>query len=60
MSFSPRQIDEMSLWEFRCVCSGWSEANHADDGTAPEMSDDRLAELGIVGFEKQPAQEEDD
>lgn len=39
----------MTLWEFSCARSGFDEAN----GVKPkggEISDDRLAEMGIEGF----------
>lgn len=49
MGFSPRQVDEWSLWEFAAVIQGYKDANGVEEA-APEMSDDTLAELGIVGF----------
>lgn len=39
----------MTIWEFACMTEGFSEANRRKD-TAPEMSADRLADLGIEGF----------
>ncbi|MBZ9653549.1 hypothetical protein [Phyllobacterium lublinensis] len=49
MGFSPRQIDEMSLWEFGAVIDGYKRANGVEEAP-PTMADDRLSELGIVGF----------
>lgn len=50
MGFSPREVGQMTLWEFECAYAGWSKANGPEQ-KAPSMSDDRMAELGIVGFE---------
>lgn len=50
MGFSPREVDAMSLWEFRCCSAAWEKANVPPDDRPPEMSDERLKELGIVGF----------
>ena len=50
MGFSPREIDEMTLWEFDCCMAGYQQANLRDDDTPPPMADERLAELGIAGF----------
>ncbi|NTS30665.1 hypothetical protein HQ945_05310 [Phyllobacterium sp. BT25] len=49
IGFSPRQIDEMSLWEFGAVIDGYKRANGVEEAP-PVMDDDRLSELGIVGF----------
>lgn len=49
MGYSPRQVDEMSLWEFGCIVEGYKRANGFEEGP-PAMDDDRLSELGIVGF----------
>lgn len=52
MGLSPRQIDRLTPWEFDAAFRGWCQANgvkiKADRG---EMSDERLQELGIKGFE---------
>ena len=42
----------MTLWEFEAAWAGWRRANTVkeEDEAAPAMSDERLAELGIVGF----------
>lgn len=50
LGLSPRQIDDMTLWEFNCCVTGFAKANGAED-KAPEYSDDILGELGIVGFD---------
>ncbi|MDR6757841.1 hypothetical protein J2Y48_003138 [Mycoplana sp. BE70] len=40
----------MTLWEFACMQDGFREAHPSGNQSAPAMSDDRLAELGIEGF----------
>ena len=50
MGFWPREVDEMTLWEFDCCLAGWHEAHSSDDTATPPMPDERLAELGIAGF----------
>jgi hypothetical protein len=54
MGFSPREVDAMTQWEFTACMSAWNKANKPaeEEGAAPPMSDDRLAELGIAGLEK--------
>lgn len=51
MGMSPRQLDAMTLWEFHAALEKWVEANSVAEEAPPEMSDDRLAELGIDGFQ---------
>lgn len=50
LGLSPRQIDDMTLWEFNCCATGFAKANGAED-KAPDYSNEILSELGIVGFE---------
>lgn len=50
MGFSPRDVDDMTLWEFQCCAEGYREAHSTEQEAAPEMDDDRLAALGIEGF----------
>jgi hypothetical protein len=50
MGFGPREVDAMSLWEFRAASAGWEKAHSSGDNPPPAMSDDRLKELGIEGF----------
>jgi hypothetical protein len=50
MGYSPRDIDDMTLWEFDCCLAGYRKA-HSSEDTTPPMSDERLAELGIAGFD---------
>lgn len=49
MGMSPRQVDELTTWEFHTCLSAWQKANGAKD-TPPPMSDDDLAAHGIEGF----------
>ena len=46
---SPRDVDDSTLWEFSCAVDGYVKANSPDE-KAPPMGEDRLAELGIEGF----------
>jgi hypothetical protein len=52
MGLSPRQLDDMTMWEFSCAIADWRRfyASAGEEEAAPAMSDERLAELGIVGF----------
>jgi len=52
MGWTPRQLDDVTLWEFDCALAGWKKFHAAEeeDEGPPAMSDERLAELGIVGF----------
>jgi hypothetical protein len=49
MGFPPRDVDEMTLWEFACCADGYRKANQAEE-SPPPMDDNSLAELGIEGF----------
>lgn len=40
----------MTLWEFAHCTEGWKEAHASEEAPAPAMDDDKLADLGIVGF----------
>lgn len=35
MGFTPREVDDMSLWEFVACCDGWRDAH----STGEEMPD---------------------
>lgn len=50
MGFSPAQVDDMTTWEFHHCLEAFEEFRAGEDSPAPEMSDDRLAKLGIEGF----------
>jgi len=51
MGFSPAQVREMSLWDFMACSDGWQLANGAKETpSADDISDDRLADMGIEGF----------
>lgn len=51
MGFTPRQVDEMTLWEFTACCDGFSEAHggkpRAEGGDIDEAD---LRRLGVEGF----------
>lgn len=40
----------MTLWEFACARSGFDEAHGVKPKGGGEISDDRLAEMGVEGF----------
>jgi hypothetical protein len=49
MGFSPRVVDDLTLWEFNAAFKGWKSIN----GIKPkgrDISDERLSEMGIAGF----------
>lgn len=52
MGLTPRQLDEMTPWEFKVAWQAWRKFHTTqEEEERPEpMSDARLAELGIVGF----------
>lgn len=52
IGFTPAQVDEMSLWEFNACADAFARANGAKgkSGGDGDMSDERLRELGIDGF----------
>lgn len=50
MGFSPREVDALAPWEFAAMTRAWAKGNGA--GPRREISDDRLAALGIEGFEQ--------
>lgn len=50
MGFAPREVDDMTLWEFQCARVGFENYHNTEEKPAPEMDDDRLADLGIEGF----------
>lgn len=52
MGWTARQLDAVTLWEFIAAWTGYLRFNSApkEEETPPEMSDERLKQLGIVGF----------
>lgn len=52
MGWSPRDLDGATVWEFSAARSAWLDfhATASDEDSPEAMSDDRLRELGIVGF----------
>lgn len=53
MGLYPRELDAMTKWEFEAAWAGFRRFHAApeEEDQPPPMSEDRLAELGIVGFE---------
>lgn len=47
MGFTPRQVDEMSVWQFHACADGCSGKRRNSD---VDVDDAQLAELGIEGF----------
>lgn len=43
MGFAPREIDRMSVWEFRACVAGYKAAHGAAEKPEPEFSDGLLA-----------------
>lgn len=52
MAFTPAQVDAMTLWEFNACAHAFAKANGAKPASngGGDMSDERLRELGIDGF----------
>ena len=49
MGMNPRQVDELTLWEFQCCAEGFRKAHSTEEDRPPQMSEDRMRELGIEG-----------
>lgn len=47
MGFTPRQIDEMSVWEFVACSDGYSGKSRRSEA---DIDESRLAAMGIEGF----------
>jgi hypothetical protein len=45
MGFTPRQIDELSFWEFLAVRDGWIAANSTSDGVGAPTPEEHEAML---------------
>jgi len=52
MGLTPRQVDAMTLWEFAVAWKAWRDFHTStpEEDAPPPMSEERLAEWGIVGF----------
>lgn len=51
MGYTPAQVDAMTLWEFNACAHAFAKANGAKTtSSGGDMSDERLRELGIDGF----------
>jgi hypothetical protein len=40
----------MSMWEWNCAVAGYLAANRTEEEPPPPMDDERLSDVGIVGF----------
>ncbi|WP_165784339.1 hypothetical protein [Zhengella mangrovi] len=47
MGFTPRQVDEMPVWEFMACRDGYAEMHGLKNKAAPEPSGALLSQLGI-------------
>ena len=45
LGFTPRQIDEMSLWQFAVVIEGWNKAQGGDTGPEPLSVEEYEADI---------------
>jgi hypothetical protein len=50
IGFTPRDVDDMTLWEFQACSEGYRKAHASEEQAPPPMADNDLAELGIEGF----------
>lgn len=50
MGFTPAQVDGMGFWEFLACLDGYAQAHGGKKNKGGDISEDRLAELGIEGF----------
>jgi len=50
LGYTPRQVDEMTLWEFDACVEGYAAAHKSGEDAPPPMDDSELSELGIDGF----------
>jgi hypothetical protein len=39
MGFTPRDINDMSLWQFEAVCEGWAK-QYGDEGLSETQADE--------------------
>lgn len=44
-------VGQMGLWEFMQATQGYAESKGAKPKGRGSISDDRLAEMGVVGFD---------
>jgi len=51
MGYTPRQVDEMTLWEFECCFDAHQKQNGKSKKSGNgDIDDHRLREMGIEGF----------
>ncbi|MBB4235040.1 hypothetical protein [Rhizobium esperanzae] len=50
IGFSPREVDDCTLWEFAACTEGYRKAHQTEETPPPAMGDEQLANLGIEGF----------
>lgn len=50
MGFTPRQVDQMSAWEYAACVGGFDRDEAKRKGEFADVDDHRLREMGIEGF----------
>lgn len=40
MGFTPREVDDLSLWEFGAAVDGWAKANNPEPQQASSLSEE--------------------
>lgn len=50
MGFTPRQIDQVTLWELAVMSDAVAKANGAEDKPAPMTDDEYDAALAQLGY----------
>lgn len=40
IGFTPREVDQMSMWEFMAAVEGWIKANTSDEGQSAQEKDE--------------------
>lgn len=50
MGYTPRQVDDLTVWEFESCLNGYRHAHSSKEEAPPPMGDDDLSALGVEGF----------
>ncbi|GHC61636.1 hypothetical protein [Limoniibacter endophyticus] len=48
MGFSPREVDQMTLWELAVAAHGWIKANGGEEETAAPSWEEHIAMVNAV------------